>query len=289
VSSIDEWLGRPHGLADRLRGLRVRTGLTGKALAEALGWQPSKVSRLESGRQAPSRSDLADWVRACRADPAAADELTALLDEAQTEHRQWRRRMRRGQAPVQADYNDLAGRSRLIRYFETVYVPGHLQTAGYARRVLTEMVELHGLDVDDVDAAVTARMVRQQALYDPDRRFEFLLAEPVLYWRTAGPDVLRGQFDRLLAVQGLPNVRFGILPLRPAAPLRTVPQHAFQLYDDVAVVETFTGETVYRDEAAAGYVRVLDRLWADAVTGEEARRLLVGALEVSHRGGTVGG
>ena len=279
-SNLEQWLSKPDGLAVRLRALRAQTGRSGKELAAALGWQPSKVSRLENGRQTPTVADLDAWASVCGADSAQTGELHRLLEEALTTQRDWRRRMRVGQAEVQADYNALTEQSTSIRYFETVFVPGYLQTPAYARRVLTEMVHLHDLAVDDVDAAVAVRMQRQQALYDPAKQFEFLLAEPVLHWRLCPVDVMRGQLDRLQTVLGLPNVRFGILPLDPAAPLRSAPQNSFQLYDGVAVVETFVGETVHRDEKASTYARVLDRLWDDAVIGEDARRLIVGAAQL---------
>ncbi len=277
MNPIEEWLTQPDGLADRLRVLRTQAGLSGKELAQAVGWPPSKVSRLENGRQMPSSADVDTWARGCRASADATRDLKRLVGEAQTVHRDWRRRMRRGQSAVQASYNQLVQDSRLIRYFETVYVPGFLQTTEYARRVLGEMVELHGLDVEDVDAAVAMRMQRQQLLYDGAKRFEFLLAEPVLRWMICPPEVMRGQLDRLQTVVGLPNVRFGIVPLAPQAPIPTTPQNSFQLYDDVAIVETFIGETLYRDAEAAAYARVMDRLWDEAVTGEEARRLIVKA------------
>jgi hypothetical protein len=43
-------------------------------------------------------------------------------------HRDWRRRMRRGQVAVQDTYNQLVAESQVIHHFETVYVPGLLQT-----------------------------------------------------------------------------------------------------------------------------------------------------------------
>lgn len=277
MNPIEEWLTQPDGLADRLRALRMQAGLSGKELAEVLGWPPSKVSRLENGRQMPVHADIETWVRGCHATDDAADDLKRLVGEAQTVHRDWRRRMRRGQRAVQASYNQLVQDSTLIRYFETVYVPGFLQTVEYARRVLGEMVELHGLDVEDVDAAVATRMQRQQLLYDGTKRFEFLLAEPALRWILCPPEAMRGQLDRLQTVVGVPNVRFGILPLAAPAPLATTPQNSFQVYDDVVIVETFIGEAMYRDAEAAAYNRVMDRLWDEAVTGEEARRLIVKA------------
>ncbi|MEH0821949.1 MULTISPECIES: DUF5753 domain-containing protein [unclassified Micromonospora] len=196
-----------------------------------------------------------------------------MLGEVQAVHRDWRRRMRQGQAAVQDSYSQLVAESRLIRHFDTVYVPGLLQTADYARRILTEMVELHNLDVTDVDAAVATRMQRQRLLYDTSKRFEFLLAEPVLRWLLCTPEVMRGQPDRLQTVIGVPNVRFGILPL--GVRLATTPQNSLQMYDDVAIVETFVGETTHRDDEAAAYVKAVERLWKEAVTGEDARRLIV--------------
>jgi hypothetical protein len=57
----------------------------------------------------------------------------------------------------------------------------------------------------------------------------------------------------------------------------TTPQNSFQLPDDVAIVETFVGETTHRDSEAVAYARVLDLLWEDAVTGDDARHLIVEA------------
>ncbi|SIR90191.1 helix-turn-helix domain-containing protein [Micromonospora avicenniae] len=277
MNPIEEWLTQPEGLADRLRALRTQAGLSGKQLADANGWAPSKVSRLENGRQMPAPADLYAWARACGADDTAAQELLRMLGEVQAAHRSFRRRMRQGQAAVQDSYNKLVAESRLIRHFETVYVPGLLQTADYARRVLTEMVELHNLDIVDVDAAVATRMQRQHLLYDTSKRFEFLLAEPVLGWLLSSPEVMRGQLDRLQTVVGVPNIRFGILPL--GVQLVTTPQNSFQMYDDVAIVETFVGETTHRDDEAAAYAKAIDRLWNEAVTGEDARRLIVRAAQ----------
>lgn len=277
MKQIEEWLSKPDGLADRLRALRTQAGRPGKELAADLGWQQSKVSRLENGKQMPSPDDIRAWAAGCGADDATTQDLLDLLGEAQTVHRNWKRRMRQGQAVVQAGYNQLAQRAKLIRHFETVYVPGLLQTAEYARRVLAEMVDLHGLAVEDVDAAVSSRLQRQQLLYDSGKRFEFLLAESVLHWLLCPPDVMVWQLDRLQTLVNVPHVRFGILPMRTQ--LATTPQNSFQLYDNIAVVETFIGETVHQDDEAAAYARVMDRMWAEAVTGENARQLIIRAVQ----------
>lgn len=279
IDPVQQQLTRPGGLADRLRQLRQQAGLNGKSLAAATGWQPSKVSRLENGRQRPTAGDIHAWTRACGADPDNIAALLALLSDLESVHRDWQLRMRRGQSPVQADYNQLVANSTLIRHFETAYVPGLLQTPDYARRVLTEMVTLHGLTVSDVDEAVATRMRRQQMLYDQGKSYEFLLAESVLHWMLCPPDAMAAQLDRLQTAASLPNVKFGIIPFAVQLPI--TPQNSFQMYDDVAIVETFIGETVHRGPEAEAYARAMDHLWTEAVTGARARHLIVRAVHPS--------
>lgn len=151
-------------------------------------------------------------------------------------------------------------------------MPGVLQIPQYARRVLTEMVDLRGVAIDDIDAAVAVRMRRQQSLYDTTKRFEFLRAEPVLRWGLCPPSVMVAQLDRLATVVGMPNVRIGAIPLGVEIP--TSPQNSFQLYDDLAVVETFVGETTHGRRDSRAYARVMDRLWDEAAVGDHARRLI---------------
>jgi transcriptional regulator with XRE-family HTH domain len=284
VKSLKEWLTQPEGMATRLHALRVQAGLSGKQLANANGWDQSKVSKIENGKQMPSAEDITAWVETCGADQQTIRDLLDLLEKARIAHATFRSRMKQGQKEVQEDYNTLVAQSHLIRHFETVYVPGLLQVPDYARSIFTEMRGLHEVQKDDVDAAVAARMQRQQMLYDPSKSFEFLLAEPVLRWLICSPAVMRAQLDRLQTVIGLERIRFGILPM--GVGLKTAPQNSFQIYvgdDSVVAVETLIGETFHRDEEAAAYSRALDRLWEDAVTGDAARELIITATQALPR------
>ena len=75
-------------------------------------------------------------------------------------------------------------------------MPGLLQTPEYARYRLSESLEEIGA-ADDVDEAVGARMQRQQVLYRPGKRFNFVITEAVLRYRLCPPEALAGQLDRL--------------------------------------------------------------------------------------------
>jgi transcriptional regulator with XRE-family HTH domain len=259
-------------LGRRLRGLRETAGLSGKNLAKQLGWQPSKISRIELARQSASPADITEWVAATGARAEERSTLLGLLDQSREDQQTNRQRTRHGQAAMQAGYNALAERSTLIRQLQTAVVPGILQTSDYARAILTAASRLHEVPVPDVEEAVATRMARQQYLYSP-RRFEFLIAEPVLRWGVAPPNIMRAQIDRLQSVVGLPNVRLGIIPL--GAPLAFVPLHSFEMFDDLVCVESVARENRYTGTEVEPYVRVFSALWQSAATGDDARRLLV--------------
>lgn len=277
MEPLQEWL-KHQGIGARLRAERERADLSGAELAAACGWAQSKVSRIERGQQRPSDADVDAWGRACGTADLAG--LQRLRQESRVAHVTFRERMREGQAKVQKGYTEMVRTSALIRHYETVFIPGPLQIPSYARRILTEMIALHNLDIDDVDAAVAERMERGHLLYEPGKQWEFLLAEPVLRWLLCPPAVMHTQLDRLQTVIGLEQVRFGIVPM--GAELATAPQNGVQIYvgdEALAVAETFLGETWHRDDEAAAYGRALDRLWKDAVEGARARDLIIRAVQ----------
>lgn len=280
LNRTEQWLTQAGGLADRLKTARLRANLTGATLAETNGWPTSKISKIENGRQMPTNDDVLAWLAACSSE-AESEDLLTLLAQLQARHQDWRRRARNGQVALQSEYNDLLRTTRVLRDFTTVFIPSMLQTAEYAGYPLAETAALHGTSEGEVDAAVAIRLQRQQHLYDPTKRFEFLLAEPVLRWLICPPEVMLGQLDRLLTVvTGLPNLTLGVLPM--GTRLAISPQNAFSILDDTVLVETFIGETVHSGDQATSYAHVMDRLWEHAAVGEHARRLIVAAANALH-------
>jgi transcriptional regulator with XRE-family HTH domain len=269
-----DWLNQPGGLADRLRRLRTAAGLTGERLAEHLGWPRPKISKLENGRQMPTVADITAWATAC-GDPGAAAELLDMLNTAQSLHRQYRHQLRRGHAAIQEDFDRLVRQVKRVRNFEVLVIPGLLQTADYARYRMLEMVRIHGFAEDGVEAAVAARMRRQDTLYDSGRQFEFVITEAALRVRLCPPQVMAGQLDRLLGLSGLANVTLGIIPLDADMPV--TPLVGFMLLDDVTYVETPASDIYLRGEEASAYERIADGLLDEAVTGDDARRLITAA------------
>lgn len=280
MNPLDKALDGPDGLRARLRELRVQAGKQQQEIATTSGWSHSKVSRIESGAVRPSAADVRRWVEIVGGSDQLANELVDILVDAESQHRSWKSAMRAGQGPVQAGYLELVKRAHTVKDFEMTAVPGMLQTPAYARAMFNEMVKLIQLTVVDVDKAVASRMERQELLYT-DRRFEFLLAQPVLEWLLCPPDVMRAQLTRLLSVFGMPNVRFGILPTR--VQLQHIPQNTTVAFindkETVVAVETFATDTHYYGAQAAQFVTAVDALWVDAVEGDRARGLILAARD----------
>lgn len=183
-------------LGGRLRELRVASELSGKQLAELLSWQPSKVSKIENGKQTPSSDDIRDWARATTFEGETAS-LLASLQTLEVQRAEWRRVLRGGIRPRQNALAELDQKTRLFRVFEPGVIPGLLQTSEYARARFAEAIRIHKLK-NDINDAVEGRMKRQDIFYRPDKRFHFVLTEAALRFRMCSLPVMLGQLDRLV-------------------------------------------------------------------------------------------
>ncbi|WP_245901061.1 helix-turn-helix domain-containing protein [Prauserella shujinwangii] len=262
-------------LGDELRLLRESAGLSGKRLAEQLGWPASKVSRIERARQAVTDSDLVAVAAALTLDSVQLAQLRDELRAIRLEEARWSRQLRAGHRPVQ-DVVAVAERdARRIRGFSITLVPGLLQTAEYARHVFTSLAEMHESPRDTEDA-VRARMERQQVLYDETKTIELLMTEAALWFPAAPSSVMLAQIDRLITLQGLPALRLGIIPLGAQLPAGIT--HNFVMKDDVVTIELITTELATRaPEDVQLFERYLDRLWSVAAEGDDARAILTRA------------
>ncbi|MEV7151880.1 helix-turn-helix transcriptional regulator [Streptomyces sp. NPDC093084] len=262
-------------LGVRLRELRMSAlggRLTGQQLADAYGWNKSKVSKLENGRQTPTADDLRKWADAT-GQPEAYDELLARLRGFESHIRSWRRQLASGHKPVQDTHLGAHADASVFRGWESSMIFGILQTPDYARSVFTRYAELQR-SPRDTEEAVRSRMKRQEALYDSSKRFHLILWEAALRALICPPSVLLAQLDRLSGAIGLDTVELGIIPL--SASLKIPPATAFWLYDDRQVVtETWHAELWLDDaDSVALYLRTWRTLRESAVHGADAHHLI---------------
>jgi transcriptional regulator with XRE-family HTH domain len=184
-------------LLAELRQLRPPHVVTQRQVADALDWSPSKVTRIENGSVSISVTDL----RALLAyyGVTTPQVVEGLVDLA--------RRSRRARSPFAAfgdvfppdalRFFDYEQSATWIGSIELLVMPGLLQTADYARAVMT----VHDVSAEKAQRFVRSRQVRQQVLDRPDPpALSFIIDESVLLRAIGGRAVMRAQLEHLLAV-----------------------------------------------------------------------------------------
>lgn len=246
--------------------------MSGRQLAESLSWPPSKVSKLENGRQTPTDDDIRSWARATDSE-GETEALLASLHTLEVQHAEWQRQLKTGLKPHQQEIAELDAKTRLFRAFESTFIPGLLQTSEYARSRFAQSITVFKVR-NDINEAVAARVQRQGILYRPDKRFHFVLTEAALRYRLCPPEVMLGQLDRLVSLSAMPNVKLGIIGFETAYVV--APAHGFWLLDNNRVmVETFSAElNLAQPQEISLYSGIFDSLAAVASYGRAARTII---------------
>ena len=267
-------------LAEALKALRAGAGLSGARLAEVLGWQQSKVSKIETRKQLPADDDIAAWVTATGGTLETVADLLTMLRGARVEYVTWKDAFREAGADgVQADILAYEAQSARIAEFQPAMISGLVQTADYAR----EMLHLpcgplsFGASEEELERMVDVRMQRQRVLYERDHhQVTVIMLQAALRSRVVSVPVLADQLTWLLSASGLSALELGIIPDEAALPV--YPLSGFRLYDDLVIVESIERELeLAESDHVTRYENYLKRLREAAVTGDEARRLITAA------------
>ncbi|GAA0980186.1 helix-turn-helix transcriptional regulator [Acrocarpospora macrocephala] len=234
------------------------------------------MSKLELGRQAPTEADVRDWCLACRVPSEIAD-LIAAVRFLNAQYMDWRRSLQTGTKRRQQANLAAYERASLIRAWEPVVVPGLLQTAAYARGILSTVIDFHGIP-NDLEEGVQARLDAQEALGHKRRRFLFLLGQSALFTNVGGATTMAEQLRHLIQMARSQRISLGVVPM--TAPYTVPRNNAFTIYDsDSVTVATYTAELTLRQQhEVAVYEKAFDRLLALAVHGAAARALIEQAL-----------
>ncbi|MEV0675322.1 helix-turn-helix transcriptional regulator [Actinosynnema sp. NPDC050436] len=269
-------------LAVELRRLRGLSGVSGRELGRRIEMSQSKVSRIEAGTVLPSLPEVAAWGAALDASTDTRERLDALTRIAHREARHWPALLQ-DRGHLQDEVHALETMAVRVRTYQHSVVPGLLQTADYARRVFS-LFQVPYSD-EDRGAAVAARLRRQHLVFEPGRRFDFLITEAALRWRPGPSRLLLAQLDRLASISTLDNVSLGLIPLGVEA--STTLSHGFVLYEGpderrgtFVAVEMIHGPVEVTDaEGIELYENHWSRLERMAVFGDRARSLLVSLAE----------
>lgn len=203
---------RRRRLAAELRKLRDQSGLSTSDAAKKLGWQASRLSRIENRQSGITGPDLRQLLEAYGVDDEGYQSYLARLARRVNERGWWTKYA----GLIVSEYADLISleeEARAIRGYEQELVPGLLQTAEYARAVIraARPTETTG----EIERRVEIRAERQLLLdrtAPPPPRFNVVLSEGVLRRPVGGHGVMREQIEYLMKPRDRANVTIQVLP-----------------------------------------------------------------------------
>ncbi|RYJ20373.1 putative DNA-binding protein [Streptomyces sp. L-9-10] len=233
---------------------------------------PSKLSKIENAKLAPSAADVERILSALGVSDEVKAEYTEASRAAATEATAWRLLRRTGVHRGQHAAKALEAQMSTLRLFQPALVPGLLQTPEYIRAVLRR----HGLTKDSLLRTMSGRIDRQAILYDDTKSLRFLITEPVLRWRIVPARMMAAQLDRIVSISRLTHVDIRVIPLGTRQ--QDFAGHAFVIRDDrMVTVETVHAEMVVTDPRDIQlYARKFEGFEKTALSGEAMRSLVEG-------------
>ncbi|MFD4694243.1 helix-turn-helix domain-containing protein [Streptomyces sp. NPDC058463] len=204
---------RRRRLGAELRRLRLASGLKSTEAAERLMVSQPKISHLENGRRAISPRDVRDLCAIYGVtDPQVIDFLMLLAGESGQQG--WWHAY--GDIP-QSTYIALETDAASLHAYESMAIPGLLQTPAYAHAVIEETIPQ--LTAEEAGTRLKVRLRRQHRIYDPARplRLWLVLEESALRRVVGSPDVMREQLEHLKAFSAEPHVTVQVLPYTAGA------------------------------------------------------------------------
>jgi len=186
---MGERSARGRRLRHELRRLREEADLTHSEVARRLEWSPSKVSRIETGQSRVQTGDVRDLLEVYGiTDETTCDALVQLAREAR--RRGWWTRY--SDVLGSGTYVGLEAEASALHTYESMFIPGLLQTEDYARAVIRAGQARP--DPETLERRVMARMARQEIFTrsDPPEIWA-VLDDPVVSRPVGGADVMREQ------------------------------------------------------------------------------------------------
>ncbi len=248
-------------LGATLRRLREARGITAQQAAEAIRASDSKISRIELGRHAAREIDVSDLLTLYGlTDPADRESLLLLASQALAKP-WWHQHSDVLPAWLQV-YLGIEEAAESVQSYDTHFVPGLLQTAGYAAGLLAQAE----FSEQETRSLLEVRAGRIKRFAAGGWRLAAVIDEAVLHRPVGGQGEFVGQLERLREAAGWLGVTIRIRPFSAGAPLSpsgfTILRFAGDEPPDAVYSEQLTGAS-YLDRPAdvARYAAAMEALW----------------------------
>jgi transcriptional regulator with XRE-family HTH domain len=200
-------------LKNELVRLRREAGVTQAKAADFLGWSEAKVIRVEGGKAAPNKNDLAGLLRAYGASPDRLDWLHE-LSQGSRRSAWWDAYRGEGINDEVIKYAGYEAGASSLRHSQNSRVPALLQTPGYAEVVTRQSTPAHL-----IEKVVDLRLQRRKELEKRDQSQQpeetYVLDEAVIRRHigvTTDPMIMVEQLHHLLELGRRENINIHIVP-----------------------------------------------------------------------------
>lgn len=266
-----------------LRAERERVGQRLADAAKVLGCTTTKIGYLESGTSAQRPEEVAKLLRHYGMDGEHVARVVSLSSSAD-------------QAVWWASFSDvlpdwfktfvgLEGLAERIFTYQSLVLPGQVQTAGYAAGLMTGSLYIPPKDVAQV---VRGRLARQRLTTVGPVQYHTVIDEAALCRVVGTPDVMREQLEHLLALIELDNVDIRVLPFDVSVHFGT--NGPFQLLEfaeaqPIGYIEYPTGALYVQDQQHIHMYHLgAERLTADALPPFDTAKLIEGRIAGLEKG-----
>ncbi|MGH3974146.1 MAG: helix-turn-helix domain-containing protein [Pseudonocardiaceae bacterium] len=265
-------------LAAEMRRLRESNEMTREEVSERTSINETTIYRLETARvRRPQKRTLATLLDLYGVTDPRRAELLELGREA--EQQGWLQPYHSELPEQYTTYIGFEAEARSVSNYESLFVPGLLQTEEYARAVITGVLPM--ASEPEVEQRVQARIDRQRLLTKPDPlKLWAIVDEAALHRQVGGPDLMRAQLVHLIKAAGESHVTLQVIPYSVGA--HAGMPGSFILIDfpnpadpDVVYLDSMAGDLFLEKETELRRYRLLfEHLRAVASSPDQTTKML---------------
>lgn len=269
-------------LAAELWRLRAAADLSRVDVCKQTGLNHATLYRIEMAKARPQMRTLAALLTLYGVDAEQREYLTVLCHDAATQG--WLRPYHSDLPEKYTAYISFENEAAGVRNYQSLFIPGLLQTEDYARAVIRGVLPW-ATDTEVADL-VQGRMDRQGVLTkEAPLKLWAIVDEAALRRMVGGTDVMRSQLQHLTEAVKAPNITFQVIPFgagaHPGMPGSFVLMDFGDPMDtDLIYIDSMAGDLFLEADAdVRRYTSIFDNLRAVALSPGDATSLVA---ELAH-------
>jgi len=269
-------------LAAELRRLRSAAGLSREQVEEQTGVNEGTLYRIETARARPQKRTLVALLDLYGVDETVKTDLVELSRSADGQG--WSRPYEWQLPGEYAAYISFEAEARAVHNYESLFIPGLLQTPDYARALSAGV--LPGATEAEIEERVQARAERQKLLEGDDALSLWAVVDEAAVRRVVGDRrVMAAQLEHVVSMTRRPNVTVQVIPFdagaHPGMPGSFVHMEFRDEGDpDLVYVDTLAGDIFLEaEDDLRRYRSMFDHLRAAALSPTRSGEMIISVKE----------